>query len=348
MKHIHFYASKMGDAYSIKNLLGEASRYKITWHDVRTKEKQGSGEGADLIITSHLTPGPYPVNKVLHVGHGFGGIGWLKNQDQKAQVQNEKKCQRYLLVYGEYMKKEYAKIGYNDVIVIGMPLSIDLLKHEDVSLKNQFLSDRGLAPDKKTILYAPTWNQEQERGLFVDWWEDGKEKERVEILCNHVVNKHDANFVIRLHESHRYTKNWVSVYKDIFKAYNVYAHHVNDDRYGFPYFRYSDMLIGDLSSVNSYFYLMDKPVIHLGLAPFKTKTLPARGVAWELEDRAGKIISEFQDLLPAIDKASTDDGYREERKRVTTKYIDYTGRACASRILAVIDNLLEHDLNYVD
>lgn len=334
MKHIHFYSSQMGDAYSIQKLLQNTRKYKITVHDPRTGLTSGSGKGADLVFTSHLTPGGYPLDKVIHTGHGFGIIPHL------GSAQELKQKQKYRLSYGNYFSELFSKIGYNDTIVFGMPMSIDLLEPVIAKERNAFLLSKHLDPNKKTILYSPTWGQGDPRGFFIEWWEDGNEETRVEHFCK-VITENSANLIVRLHEKHRYSQDWLHIYRHIFNKYNVTAIYLDQDRYSLPYYKYSDILIGDLSGTNSYFYVMDKPVIHIGKNP-STSKCRLSSIGWHLDDRAGPVVNDFDELLAEIKKAlSGYDVYQRQRKLVVSKCIDYVGQACKTRTLAIVENVLQ-------
>jgi len=229
------------------------------------------------------------------------------------------------------------------LLVIGMAASIELLSPMNAQERKEFLHKKGLDPAKKTILYAPTWGHNEERGFFCLWWQDGREKERVDKFCKFVTRDLNMNLVVRLHEKRRYSQDWIKKYRNIFDMYKVRAHYFDQDPYNLSYFKFSDFLVGDLSSVNTYFYVMDKPVVHIGAHPFKKK----RQSTWSgmtLNDRAGYIVEDYQDLLVEVkDSVVNPSKFSNERKKIVGKYIDYVGEDSRKAILSEFRRFLYND-----
>jgi len=123
--------------------------------------------------------------------------------------------------------------------------------------------------------------------------------------------------------------------------YKVSAHYFDQDPYNLPYFKFSDVLVGDLSTSNTYFYVMDKPVVHIGAFPFKKKVQSKWG-GMALSDRAGYVVEDFEDLLAKVkDSAVHPSRFSVERKRTVGKYIDYVGEDSKTAILSEFKRLIE-------
>lgn len=339
---LHVFGKHMGDFGAIYNVLNDSNEYNLTYEYGATK-KRSDRDDINYVISAHRNPRWWRHGgKIIHAHHGLGCIPKFRISENSDTLALYKRKYYALCVYGKVWKSWLDELGYPSerVLVIGMPASIELLSPIDTQRRGKFLCDRGLDPTKKTALYAPTWNHDEERGFFYLWWQDGKEKERVEEFCRFITCDLNMNLIVRLHQEKRYSQNWIKEYRGIFDTHKVYAHYLDLDSYNLPYFKYSDILVGDLSNVNTYFYVMDKPVIHIGADPFKKK----RGSKWggmKLKDRAGYITEDFDDLLIMI-KDSVDNPvcFSAKRKMTVDKYIDYVGEDSKKAVLREFRRLL--------
>jgi hypothetical protein len=240
-----------------------------------------------------------------------------------------------LFVYNDQAKSLYEDCGIprNRIAVIGMPSSIELLEPMDEGARKEFLKSRGLNPKRKTVLYAPTWNHNRKMGFFSEWWEDGKELARVDRLCKFIVNEMKANFIVRLHEKYRYSEDWLDKYKATFERYGVPTTYLEDDPNNLPYIRYSDIMVSDLSSIVTHFYVMDKPVVHIGQDPFSWKRPNGLG-GIPLKKRAGHVITHFKELRKGIEASLRNPGeFSEKRREVASEYISFVGEDCRDKVI---------------
>jgi len=326
---LHIYGKYMGDIKVIHDVLEESDKYDLTYHyiDVGKGGKPSDWKVIDYLIVSHNPPKDIKC-KVIHTHHGFGLAPELFNQTAPNFYAYCK--------YGKIQKSWLENVGFSSerILVIGMAASIDLLSPVNMMIREKFLCEKGLDHTKKTIMYAPSWEHGEPRGFFYLWWQDGKEEERVKRFCRFVTHDLNMNLVVRLHDRHRYHQDWINKYYNIFDTYKVNAHYINQDPYNLSYFKFSDVLVGDLSSVNTHFYVMDKPVVHIGASPFKKK----RRLGWGylvLSDRAGHIVEDFQDLLDKTkDSIENPLKFSVERKKTVDKYIDYVGEDSKKAILS--------------
>lgn len=342
---LHVYGKYMGDIKIIHDVLEESNEYDLTYQ--YTDTGKGSGPSSvDYLIISHQTPGWYK-GKIIHAFHGLGCLTSPRWQPASELLADYKKRNYYALcIYGKVHKSWFVEgMGFPSerILMIGMASSIELLSPMNMQERKEFLHKKGLDSSRKTIIYAPTWGHNEERGFFCLWWQDGKEKERVERFCKFVTQDLNMNLVVRLHEKRRYSQDWIEKYRDIFDRYEVSAHYFDQDPYNLPYFKYSDFLVGDLSSVNTHFYVMDKPVVHIGTHPFKKK-LQSMWASTALSERAGYVIEDFRDLLIKIkDSIENPSRFSIERKRITDKYIDYLGEDSRKAILSEFRRFLHND-----
>ena len=341
---LHIYGKYMGDIKVIHDVLEESNEYDMTYQYIDTG-KGAKPADVDYLITSHGSPKGFN-GKVIHVHHGLGLAPELSHRIASDYLAHFRKINYYAYCkYGKLQKSWFEDIGFPSerILVVGMAASVDLLSSVNIEEREKFLYKKGLNPTKKTIIYAPTWEHGDKREFFYLWWQDGKEEARVNSFCEFITCDLDMNLVIRFHESCRYSQDWIRKYHDIFDMYKVNAHYINQDSYNLPYFKYSDILVGDLSSVNTYFYVMDKPVIHIGINPFKKMRLSGRGYL-ALSDRAGYIVEDFQDLLDKTeDSVINPSKFSVERKRTVDKYIDYVGEDSRKAILSEFRRFLYNE-----
>jgi len=342
---LHIYGKYMGDIKVIHDVLEESNEYVLTYQYIDT----GNGSrpsNVDYLIISHQTPDWYK-GKIIHAYHG---LGCLTSPRRRSPVQllTEYRKQNYyaLCTYGKVHKSWFVEgMGFPSkrILVIGMASSIELLSPMNLRERKEFLHKKGLDPTKKTIMYAPTWGHNEERGFFCLWWQDGREEERVRKFCKFATRVLNMNLVVRLHEKKRYSQDWIKKYRSIFDTYKVSTHFFDQDPYNLPYFKFSDFLVGDLSSVNTYFYVMDKPVIHIGTYPFKKK-LQTMWASMALSERAGYVVEDFQDLLAKVkDSVVNPAKFSVERKKIVDKYIDHVGEDSRKAILSEFRRFLYND-----
>jgi len=341
---LHIYGKYMGDIKVIHDVLEESNEYDLTYQFIDIK-KGVKPSTVDYLITSHNSPENFK-GKIIHVHHGMGCIPELPREPASMLLARFRKGNYYAFCkYSKVQKSWLEDIGFPSerILVIGMAASVDLLSSVNIQERKEFLHKKDLDSAKKTIMYAPTWNNGDKRAFFYLWWEDGREEERVERFCKFITCDLDMNLVVRFHDRHRYSQDWIKKYHSIFDKYKVNAHYINQEPYNLPYFKFSDILVGDLSTVNTFFYVMDKPVIHIGTYPFKKKIQSRQG-GMALVDRAGYIIEDFQDLLDKLeDSVINPSKFSAERKRTVDKYIDYLGEDSRKAILSEFRRFLHND-----
>ncbi|RJQ17489.1 MAG: hypothetical protein C4560_08670 [Nitrospiraceae bacterium] len=346
---IHFYGRyNLADLSSVFNILKDINEYETTYDFYKDRKSfpyYSLPDSVNFILSENNGP-DYCRGKNIDISHGYGPVvGFSKDKNSCNNLINNFFS---ICVYGKFQKDILLDIGYPEekIIIFGMPYSIDLLKKTDVDDRNKFLLSKGLNPENKTLLYAPTWNQwfpnnitekvlfkffnikETTRHFFELWWQDGKEYIRVEKLCKFCM-ENGINFIVRMHERQRYDKDWLEVYSNIFDKYNVTRHYMDDDINSLQYLKYSDVLLGDISTINTYYYVMNKPVVHLNRGkPFnhKLKTIIS---SMDIKDRPGYIVDDFEEMLEAIkDSFQHPDRFEKQRTLTVKKYIDFTGDEC--------------------
>ena len=340
MAAFHFHGHYAMNLKSIFDVL-LTHGFELT-HDMRGRAGARPPGHPDFVVDSHGAP-KLSGSRHVHAHHGCGFFPKVAHKGGVDSFLRVFAMYYKLMVYGEPLFRAYVTAGIprDRLVLLGMPCSIQLLAAPVAEDRAAFLESKGLVADRQTILYAPTWDHGEKRGLFVNWWADGKEATRVEQLCHFVTQGLGCNLIIRMHQQGRYSKNWLSLYKGILKKYGVSASYLDDAIDGMPYFRYADILVSDLSSVCMYFYIMDKPVVHIGTNPFALKR--SRGVYYgsmQLSDRCGHIVSTFEELLSCIEQSLVKPTqFAEHRHATVAKHVKYTGSACEDVIVEAFTQL---------
>ncbi len=181
------------------------------------------------------------LGKIVNIGHGTISKGWFYSLNKISQREN---CADLLCVPGEIHKERLQKQVYKKILVTGMP-KLDNCFNNSIQ-KEQILKKFNLDPEQKTILLAPTFNEEFSILPF---------------LNNHNINNifpDYLNLIVKLHG--------VSTGKDyqVFNTLksnrqkNIYiAENYDVDEL----FIASDILLSDVSSIIYEFAALNKPVI---------------------------------------------------------------------------------------
>jgi Putative glycosyl/glycerophosphate transferases involved in teichoic acid biosynthesis TagF/TagB/EpsJ/RodC len=114
------------------------------------------------------------------------------------------------------------------------------------------LSDAGFSPERKTVLYAPTYNETfNSFRVLGRTWIDEFTKEHPEI-----------NIVIKPHPvTPSRSPEWMEYWREA-QSRHPYVYLVEDSHTSvYKYFNYADVLLSDASSVVFYFLGLDRPVV---------------------------------------------------------------------------------------
>ena len=243
-----------------------------------------------------------------------------------------------ILLPGQYHKNEFVKrfnLKENDkrFKIVGWPGVDDLVcGNYD---RNKIMSMVGLDPNKKTVMYAPTWGWGHgNEALFARWFD--RETEIFEKLCKEITKK-NLNFIVRLHSLSFNTDT--KELTDIAKKYNVLwqTRETSNFRYNpNKYLWVTDVLISDLSGIISEFMVLDRPVIYID--PDKSID-PWNDCDISKDFRAGHVVKTLDELLDAInDSILYPHRYTEKRKEFLSKIYYYLdGKSTNRAVEAILD-----------
>jgi len=224
-----------------------------------------------------------------------------------------------ILLPGQYHKDQFIKkfnLQKNDerFKIIGWPRIDELIKGNYD--RNKIMLKYNLDPEKKTVMYAPTWGWGfGNTAMFARWFD--RELKVFEDLCKNI-SDNNLNFITRLHCYTYASSN--NKFIEIAKKYNVswpttLTSNYQEDPNEFLWI--TDILISDLSGIITEFMVLNRPIIYID---------PAEEITpWEVFDmpknfRAGYVVKKPEELFEAI-KDAIQLPYRHlnERKNILDK-----------------------------
>lgn len=214
--------------------------------------------------------------------------------------------------------------GKEDVIVEeGYPRN-DILFTYDEAYKQKVLKELGLTDlgNKKILLYAPTWRDNQYKNGVGYTYELG-------VDFDHLQQELGEDFVI------------------LFRAHHMVASQFNFDKYaGFVYnasyypdiadlYIVADMLATDYSSVFFDYANLRRPMVFY-MYDLELYQDDIRGFYFGLEELPGPIVQKEDDFIAAIKELSTNFVYDEKYRKFHEKFNPLDDAESSKRVLSVI------------
>lgn len=232
-----------------------------------------------------------PENVIVQLWHApgaskkFGGSVDIESRPILKKISNNTD---WLIVTSDDIKKYYAEafqISENKIKALGLPrMDYYFENHDSKELKNKFCKDYGISPDKKIILYAPTFRDEEEFNNVFNYFD--LEKFNKELSDEYVL-------ALRLHPK---IKNF---YKDDISSKGQYID-VSDFKNEQELMLLSDMLITDYSSIMIEYSILNRPIVFFtyDLDNYLSKE---RGFYYDFEKTVpGPIVYTSDELIDAI------------------------------------------------
>jgi len=173
------------------------------------------------------------------------------------------------LVASQSEKEMLIRNGYNpkDVYITGAP-RLDRLCNSDIDImRNNYLTSINLDPNKKTVLYAPTYDRNNfgfgNKAFFARWQNSAKEIDVMAKLLR-TLKEMDCNLIIRVHKYYkRYYKHLVPDALIPLLKNNAHITSNETDPDSIPVLASTDLLITDFSSIVADFITLDRPIIFI-------------------------------------------------------------------------------------
>ena len=205
-----------------------------------------------------------------------------------------------VLLPGNYhyqeMLKRFPQAKGKNLEVVGWP------RHDDLVLgrfdKKEVLSELGLVPGKRTLLYAPTWNTYFNGRLFPSSF---PEDSFVLAELGKFIDKNDFNLIIKIHQAHAQMignekLQAIAEGCGIYWTPKIHKGFIEDPN---PYLAAADVLISDISGISMDYLVLDRPMIFFD---------PDDPSCWEESDiprawRPGPVARDLAGLFDAIENA---------------------------------------------
>lgn len=217
----------------------------------------------------------------------------------------------YLLSPNAYSTKIFRSAFQfkKDVVEVGYPRNDFLYVNNNCKKIEELKKKNGLPVDKKIILYAPTWRDDQ-------FYSQGRYKLDLQLDLNLLQQKLSSDYIIVLRMHYLVAEQFdLAPYKGF--VYD-FSHHVDINEL----YVLSDVLITDYSSVFFDYANLKRPIIFYtyDIDLYRDKL---RGFYFDLEKEApGPVVSTTEGVLEEIMKF-TRDGLGEFEKKYDTFYNNY-------------------------
>lgn len=218
--------------------------------------------------------------------------------------------------------------------------------------RNEVLNELKLDPDKKTVLYAPSWDE----GLSLRTQGEG--------IINEILKTKNINFIVKLHPISYCPENGPNYlfytgginWKEKLKKFESYKNfrHISEGSID-ELLAASDVMVTDLSSVALEFIILNKPVIYIDCPVFFEKTLKEvysgfgdTTPEFTRDDpkanagrHTGEVVYDIEKLPEVINKFLKNPEINSEKRIELSKKLAYNpGKAADTAALAII-KLLE-------
>ncbi len=262
-------------------------------------------------------------SKTAQLGHGIGPKPSYYHKSSTPMtirfMEGEKRLKKISALYPE-----------DNFIQVGFSKLDPLFSSEN---KGQFTYPENLDPEKKTILYAPTFNPSSIE-VFPDNWPADFSN------YNIIIKAHAISLSRERYKKQRRKFTLWANYK------NVYLAKASDFSL-VPFMAISDILLSEASSTLFEFAALDRPVIvcdfyklkwsYRGVLKFRfNNRFRKDNVVYE---NIGKHVNSYKELQLAIpQQLNTPDEYHQQRKQYTHEHVGKTDGNVSRRIASYIEN----------
>ena len=305
-------------------------------------------------VTDH-GPGDIPLYwlyawKILSINKVKGNSVWIDTWHGTPALEKSSENRAKMLKYYDigFVSSDFFKLFYSSkeagildkLKVTGFPRTDPLINNSFNG--EEIIKELGVLPNKKNILYAPSWGnpaagENEEKPLF-PFENDERILEDIDKFCR----ENNCNFIIRMHPNWEYeekayaekvideVRKHISIFYLPFKKYPVTE----------PILYVSDILITDHSSIAGDFILLDRPIIFMDI------NLPKEKIVFTLGERAGYIVKNKKEFFDVLQNSlDSTEQFREEFKEKRQKHIEklykcVDGKAsqrCAEEIMRLLN-----------
>lgn len=245
-----------------------------------------------------------------------------KTKKYRKNIKAESKNWSYLVAPNPYTHEILARAFHfnGPMIDSGYPRN-DALQNEDPVKIAKIRKSLNIPDDKKIVLYAPTWRDDQ-------FFKRGKYKFEFQFDIQKLKEQYGDDFVLLARMHYLVSENFdFSQYGDFIKDVSNY-YDIAD------LYLISDLLITDYSSVFFDYAILNRPIIFYmyDLEDYRDRL---RGFYIDIEaDAPGKIVQNEADLFEEIGRALKDGHYSQEQfDRFNEKFCVWEDGKAAERVV---------------
>ncbi len=281
----------------------------LTEEEIR--EVQGHGDfypqpldfGPDVTIIADACHSMIPqLQRVINVGHGMICKGTFYNDTPTARREN---LSDMLLVPGPWHKERLAKNVFIPIIPTGF-IKGDQLFGEKAMGREEFCRQHGIDPQKRIVLYAPTYNPELSAIPCVG--------QRISELADS-----KTVVLIKLHNLTRVA--WKEMHEGLAKSQEN-IHYLRDEDYS-GMMHAADLIISDVSSIFTEFLLLDKPAVLIDNPRIpEFEFYRPEDIEYQARDCA-TVVDSTEELLQAVDNELNHPARLSPIRREYAKQLDY-------------------------
>lgn len=294
--------------------------------DSRQTDTFRKRKGSIFIQTWHGTP-----LKKLALDMQVMNIGGETNLlDYKEKFKNQVKSWDYLISQNQYSTRKFtsAFAFQNEIWEIGYPRNDILVNCNNQGAIINYKMKLALPLDKKIILYAPTWRDDE-------YYEPGKWKLKLQLDIDQMQSRLGKEYVVII-KLHYFMQDEIKLDQNLQDFIRVF----NSDQDIQILYLVSDILITDYSSVMFDYSILRRPIIFYvyDLEKYKNEL---RGFYFDLYQEApGPVVNSQEQLMVEIENIQDKfDSYKDKYDLFTKKFNYLDDGMASKRAVNMINKL---------
>ncbi len=273
----------------------------------------------DVTIVADACHSTIPQLKhIINVGHGMICKGAFYTDSPIIRREN---LSELICVPGPWHKRRLAKNVFIPIITTGFMKS-DLLFGANAVSREDFCQSLGIDPNKKIVLFAPTYNPELSTVPCV--WDEIAE-----------IATPDRELLIKLHNVS--DESWKDLYRNMAEKH-ANIHYLTDADYG-GMMHAADLMISDVSSIYIEFLLLDKPLVLFNNPEMTNFRFYRPNEIEYLARGAATQVASFEELRVAVSEELSDPERLSARRKQYIPALDYgrDGKSAKRAAEAILD-----------
>jgi CDP-glycerol glycerophosphotransferase (TagB/SpsB family) len=302
----------------------------------------------DFCIVTNTVPDQEYMNYIqIHHGFGWKGEDLRKNYEREPSF-DEFPFIKYSTAYSEYDKKYRNGRGYSHdkIITVGEIFSDDLL---DQKFSTDDIKRCLKISENKIILFSPSWDHSgRSSGFFGNMYKTLMRDIIEFVAFIKMTEEKGFHVILRFHEKKRYKRHLITQVVLWFvskKFTNITWHYLNEEPDPLPFLQIADLMISDISSIITYMYILEKPVILITSDDYSSANIFPPNHNWRIPmtDLIGEKVHNADSLLNAIQEMTSTSAvdYNKMQRKFVKRYFHNVDGGTAERFMKSILNRLD-------